>query len=63
MKIELKKVNKADGTFWYGIWINDNCQIPGYGEDLVSAQEAYDKMIAYAKAPKPEYETIKSDDI
>lgn len=64
MKIELQKINERDGTFWYGIMIDGNCQIPGYGTDLKLAQEAYDRIVAHNKAtPYVRYETISETEI
>lgn len=60
MKVELKKVNKPDGSHWFGIWVNNSCQIPAY-HTLEEAQEAYDKTVENLKTPKPEYEIIKEE--
>ena len=61
MKLELKKVNQPDGSYWYGIWVNDSCQIPGYGTDLEAAKIAYDKIKEQSKKLLPPYETIQED--
>jgi len=58
MKVELKKVNEPNGTFWYGIWVDDSCQFPSYGTDLEAAKKAYDTIIEAQKNPLPPYETI-----
>lgn len=63
MKVELKKINEPNGRFWYGIWVDDNCQIPSYGEDLDRAQAEYEKILEVAKTPKPPQEIIKSETI
>jgi hypothetical protein len=63
MKVELKKVNQADGDYWYGIWVNGSCEIPSYGHDYVKAKEAYDKIIEAQKKPKPPYEVMESIEI
>jgi hypothetical protein len=63
MTVELKKVNEPSGKYWYGIWVDGECQIPSYGMDLEKAQEAYIEIIENLKEPKPRYETIKTDTI
>jgi hypothetical protein len=63
MKIELKKVNEPNGNFWYGIWINGDCQIPSFGIDLNAATKEFDKIVANANSQKPPYETILSTEI
>ena len=63
MKIELKKVNKPDGTYWYGIWVNGSCESPSYNDDLQAAKAAYANIIEAQKNPKPEYEVIESTEI
>lgn len=63
MKIELKKVNNPDGSYWYGIWVDGSCQTPSYGTDLDKAKEAYAKIIEVQKNPLPPYETIQEETI
>ena len=62
-KIEIKKVNEADGRHWYGIWVDNSCQSPSYGTDLDAAKEAYKKIIEIQKNPPPPYEVIESIEI
>ena len=60
MKVELRKVNEPTGTFWYGIWIDDSCQIPAFGVDLEAAKKVYEAILEKQKNPLPKYETIES---
>jgi len=61
MKIQLKKVNAPDGTYWYGVWVDDSCQIPAYGTNLEAAKEAYNKIKEASKNPLPPYEIIQEE--
>lgn len=61
MKIELKKVNEPDGSYWYGIWVDESILTPSYGTDLEAAQKAYDLIKENSKTPLPRYETIKEE--
>lgn len=61
MKIELKKLNELDGTYWYGIWIDGSCQIPSYGTDLEKAKDAYNKIKEASKTHLPRYEIIQEE--
>lgn len=63
MKIEIRKVNEPDGSYWYGIWVNNSCQIPSYGKDLTAATIAYEKIVDNMLKPKPRYETIKETEL
>lgn len=63
MKIELKKINEPNGKYWYGIWVDGNCQIPSFGADLEGARAEYDKIVELSKTPKQREEIIQSETI
>jgi hypothetical protein len=63
MKIELKKVNEPNGKFWYGIWVDGDCQTPSFGTDLEAAKVAYEEIKEVQKNPPPPYETIQEETI
>jgi len=62
MKVELKKVNEADGSYWYGVWVSGRCDT-SHSTDLNAAIAQYNKIIEAQMNPLPPYEVIKSIEI
>lgn len=63
MKVELKKVNEPNGSFWYGLVVDGQWQIPGFGTDLEKAKSEYDKILEHAKNAQPREEIIYSETV
>ena len=63
MKVELKKVNEADGSYWYGVWVSGRCET-SHSTDLDAAIVQFNKTVDVQMKPKlPPFEIIKSTEI
>ena len=63
MKVELKKTNEPDGSYWYGVFVSNRCA-SSHGTDLDAAIVQFNKTVDVQMKPKlPPFEIIKSTEI